>query len=482
MKIKLLFIVMIVAILPLGLTAKTKAKSKKRARTIVQVTPPKFKLKITNSAEIFWMEKIKLVNESEIKEIKMTELHIVEEPLSEEYDEDNYDEAVADVQTIYDDENEIIPEDCLWPAKNAITLLLDTELDANGNAVRRHVYIYEGKEDALADNGSHTQGPNKIKRVSFPANETGLEQWRFELLKCFASRNKNFIDAVNELKKVWKKGEITDSIFSVRVLENRKKHAQDSEAYRPYVLIKPMGNAESGDVIDALSVMCNDQISSFTIQDVNHNDSVMVFNSLYPGKDMPSGVNFYTYGIIEDYPQSLGIDIPDDNLGFGTNELRFDPAVTIEVKANQQHKEGALAYIMLDEIRLKKDIEELEDIANKFYGKKKKRKVNKSFSSPAFKQLVKNYGNSVTKPKWIEVEPVTPNKRTDKKNDFQQPLYEIANISEEINHLLVSNKHYDLFNDNILWIHTDRHTPYSTLKCVIDNLRKINLNRMILAY
>lgn len=33
-----------------------------------------------------------------------------------------------------------------------------------------------------------------------------------------------------------------------------------------------------------------------------------------------------------------------------------------------------------------------------------------------------------------------------------------------------------------LMLYSDRHTPYSALKCVINNLRQLEINNMILAY
>ena len=71
---------------------------------------------------------------------------------------------------------------------NAITLILDTERDSNGNAMRRHVYIYQGNEDVLINNGAQVSGQRKVSHLSFPADEVGLAQWRKQLVRLFASK------------------------------------------------------------------------------------------------------------------------------------------------------------------------------------------------------------------------------------------------------------------------------------------------------
>lgn len=138
--------------------------------------------------------------------------------------------------------------------------------------------------------------------------------------------------------------------------------------------------------------------------------------------------------------------------------------MAIEVKASQQHKGGATAAILLDEIRFKKDALNSD--------RTERRKVKRELVGNTFKQLVKNYGNSVTEPKWIEVGPVDPYIRASKKTDFQRPIYDLTQISTEA---------FRVYHNNII-IYTDRHTPYSAVKCVVDNLRQLDINSMILAY
>ncbi len=369
-------------------------------------------------------------------------------------------------------------------SSNAISLILDTERDANGKALRRHIFVcQEGKELCFNYRLEPIIGTQKVSHLSFSANESGLAQWRKQLVRLFASKNEKLLTEIEKIKEKWSKGKITDEEYNSLVREAQMSQVQDLYSKRPIVIIKPMGNAESGDVIDALTVMKKCYISSFYIDDITHTDSVMVFNSLYPGKDMPSKVNFYTYGNI-DYPQEFNftLDVPKgyeditnefintdaDPMRFINNPL-YSPVLAIEVTPSKKINDGASVSLRLYEDLFKNDLK------SEYVEKNRKRRIKRLLASQSFRQLVKRFGDNVTTTKRFEL----GSNDASKSNDFQKSIRKIEET------IIMGGKleEYALWRNNrLLLIHTDTHTPYSALKCVTDNLRKINLNRMILAY
>jgi len=481
---------MAMAVLSINVSAKTKARKKTKAQT-TQVTPAKKKLKITNAIELVLptpnneedFEFITPPHANKENDVitKITDMTIVEDDSGtdsysdvdeeEEFDDSDSDESYdKDDNNISEEEIEEI-EDFYKYADDIKTIILDTERDASGNAVRRHLYLYEGKEDELSENGKQVISANKIKRISFPTDDAGLALWRNELVRLMASKNKHTIALIEAYKKEWEKGELSDSTYYRIVYDDIREQQREANVHRPIVSIKPLDNVESGDVVDALIAMNISRITTFSLFDITHADSVMVFNSLYPGKDMPSGVNFYTYGNINEHPQKFDFvtDVPDGyneiNPEDFRSDLRFDPILTIEVEASKQNDGGALVSLILDENLYK------EVALKKCYNKKQKREVKRFLVSQAFKRIVNSYGNNVAQPKKIEVEPVDLKNETYKKNKFQQPIYD-----------LVAHSRYWWRQYNGLGVYIDRHTPFSALKCVFDNLLQMNINSMILAY
>lgn len=358
---------------------------------------------------------------------------------------------------------------------SAITLILDTERDSKGNALRRHVYIYQGNEDVLINNGTQVSGQRKVSRLSFPADEAGLAQWRKQLVRLFASKNEQLLTETEKNREKLQKGEINEEEYNDLMRKAQYNQAIDLTSCRPIVLIKPMGNAESGDVIDVFTVMNRCYISTFQLEDINHTDSVMVFNSLYPGKDMPNDVNLYTYGAIDNYPQEFdfALNVPkgfediNNNSEAFVNEFGNNPILTIGVEAANQSENGAVANMMFDENKFK------EMVLTACNTRKDKRNAERIFASKSFKSFVKKYGNSVKNPQWIGVTPADFQNLSNL-NKFQKPLQEMLDFWEESRAIF--------FHNDELLIYTNRHTPYSALKCVIDNLRQIDITYMILAY
>lgn len=359
---------------------------------------------------------------------------------------------------------------------NTTTLLLDTERDENGNALRRHVFVCQGGKSVVSNNRLEPIiGTQEVSRLSFPADEAGLAQWRRQLVRLFASENRELLAETEKIKEKLRNGQITEAECDSLVRGAIIRQAQDSSCYRPFVIIKPMGNAESGDVIDALTVMEKCYISAFQIEDITHPDSVIVFNSLYLGKDMPSDVNFYTFGNIADYPQEFdfSLDVPkgyediDNDSSWFVNDLGHTPILTIGVETSKQNENGAVAYIMFDKNRYK------EFVLMACSTRKEKRAVERTFASKSFKAFVNKYGNSVNNPHWIVVEPADF-QNISHLNKFQKPIQDMLNFWDE--------SHAIFFHCDELLIYTNRHTPFSALKCVIDNLRQLDFYTVVLAY
>ncbi|MBR5085442.1 MAG: hypothetical protein IKX31_00375 [Muribaculaceae bacterium] len=395
--------------------------------------------------------------------------------------EETYDENYIEDLNI---ESENLEENYITIlAKNATTLLLDTERGTDGTPMRKYIYFYDSYENELTNNGRCVQGVNKVKRLSFPADEAGLAQWRKQLVRLFASKNEQLLAEIETIKEKWSKGKITEEVYNSLIREAINRQAEDLSANRPIVIIKPMGNAETGDVIDAFTIMEKCYITSFQIEDITHTDSVMVFNSLYPGKDMPNDVNFYTYGNL-DYPQNFDftLDVPkgyeditnafinpnSDSMRF-INDPLYSPVLSIEVAPSKKIKDGASVALTLYEDLFKNDLK------SEYVEKNRKRRINRLLASQSFKQLIKRFGNNVAKTEWFEL----CDNDVSESNDFQKSVRKIEET------IIMGGKleEYALWrNSQLLLIHTDKHTPYSALKCVTDNLRQINLNRMILAY
>lgn len=180
----------------------------------------------------------------------------------------------------------------------AVTILLDTERDANGKVVseideatgvaypKHIVYYYEGKpyDGTLADNDVNKDSiidPDKLKlkeqrfRGNVNGETTGIRAILHE-------RNKQVLERVDELKAQWKEGtlapskEANDSVFQARAREIRN----DSTLTRPVVIIKAGPNASYEAVISALDEMQLGQISRYQIDNINRTDSLLITSYL----------------------------------------------------------------------------------------------------------------------------------------------------------------------------------------------------------
>ncbi len=180
----------------------------------------------------------------------------------------------------------------------AVTLILDSERDANGKVVmetdettgatypKHIIYYYEGKpfEGTFADNDA--DGDNfidvdklKLKEQRFRGNTDGNANGIRAILH---ERNKEVLAKIDVLKKEWKEGtlangkEANDSVFQARAREIRN----DSTLTRPVVIIKAGPNASYESVISALDEMQLNQISRYQIDNINSTDSLLIMSYL----------------------------------------------------------------------------------------------------------------------------------------------------------------------------------------------------------
>ncbi len=432
----------------------------------------------------------------EIPQAKMTIVEVIpDEGITDiEISEDETEEEIFNEEESVGDETEEASEDVFFddevpvedgteypvvkrdyrvlPAEYTTTILFDTERDAAGNAVQRHIYFYDGQENNLTEGNCSVVGESKIKRMSFPAGAEGLEQWRQALLKLAASKNQEVVASYFTLREKWENGEIDDVAF--------KEGLSDKLFESKCVLaLKPMGETEIGDVIDAISVMCSCYISRFNLLEVSHTDSVMVFNALFPGKEMPAGVNYYSYGEVPKATlnaDDLVLTSIAKKLEFEYSEEFLAPVLTVEIKESNSNSDGALVAMTIDDALVEEILASSteESRENEAIPENASENVNINIlETETYRELVRMYGNEVAEPVWMEVAPFANDSQP---NRFMRTITDVIKLFSSNRPL---QKH---FTRGDILLYADRHLPYRSTKCVIDNLRQNNLNKMILAY
>ena len=157
----------------------------------------------------------------------------------------------------------------------AVTIIVDSDIDANGVPTKDFVYYYEGMpniEDADKDGKIDN---NTMKEIAFLGNENGEAQGIRAVLQ---DRNKDVVKKINELKEDWKAKKfstnksINDSIYQARAKEIRN----DSTLTRPVIIIKATPNASYKSLVTALDEMQINNISRYQIDRINGTDSAMM--------------------------------------------------------------------------------------------------------------------------------------------------------------------------------------------------------------
>ena len=148
----------------------------------------------------------------------------------------------------------------------AITVILDSELDKDGVPVKDFVYYYEGMPE-VAQEG--TEIVSNMQEIAFMPNENGKAQG---IRAIFQQRNKQVLEKINVLKDKWKAKEISDSVYQAKAKEIRN----DSTLTRPVVIIKATPNASYTSLVTALDEMQINNISRYQIDRINETDSAMM--------------------------------------------------------------------------------------------------------------------------------------------------------------------------------------------------------------
>lgn len=165
--------------------------------------------------------------------------------------------------------NEKLEQTELQKAKEseAITLILDTDYDDNGNVKGNTVYYYTGKPE-LELNGSDVVSSN-LEMTHFLGNDGAAQQG---IRKILHDRNKGVLADVEKKKQEWRDMKITEEQFQ----EAAKKIRNSDQYERPVVIIKPMPNASWESVISALDEMQINQISRYQLGSLTDVDEAMV--------------------------------------------------------------------------------------------------------------------------------------------------------------------------------------------------------------
>ncbi len=165
--------------------------------------------------------------------------------------------------------NEKLEQTELQKAKEseAITLILDTEYDDNGNVKGNTVYYYTGKPEMELE-GEKVVSSN-LNATEFLGNDGAAQQG---IRKILHDRNKGvLIDQHNRERK-----EIDKKITEEQFQEAAKKIRNSDEYERPVVIIKPLPGASWESVISALDEMQINQISRYQLGSLTEVDEAMV--------------------------------------------------------------------------------------------------------------------------------------------------------------------------------------------------------------
>ncbi len=153
----------------------------------------------------------------------------------------------------------------------AVTLILDTEYDENGQpaldpetgATIHKIYYYDGIADTLFTTDKFLREEAFIGNVNKEAQ--GIR-------KILQERNKEVMQEYIKLKDQWRNKEITKEQFD----SIAKVNAADTLKQRPVVIIKPGPNATYEAFINALDEMQINQIARYNIEIPTHTDTILL--------------------------------------------------------------------------------------------------------------------------------------------------------------------------------------------------------------
>lgn len=180
--------------------------------------------------------------------------------------------------------NEKVEQQDMNKAKQseAITLIVDTQRDENGNIKKDDegkpmniVYFFEGQPQIVDDNNDGVAENSNLSKEVFLGNDGSVQRG---IRKILHDRNKQVLAKIDDLKVKWRAKELSpnkdknDSIYQAMAKEIRN----DSTLTRPVVVIKATPEASWESLISALDEMQINQISRYQIDNINHTDSMMI--------------------------------------------------------------------------------------------------------------------------------------------------------------------------------------------------------------
>lgn len=180
--------------------------------------------------------------------------------------------------------NEKVEQEQMNKAKEseAITLIVSTARKDNGEVARDDdgraknvVYYYTGQPQLVDDNNDGVLEDSNLQKEVLLGNDGSTQRG---IRKILHDRNKQVLTKINDLKVKWRNKEFSsnkdknDSIYQAMAKEIRN----DSTLTRPVVVIKATPEASWESLISALDEMQINQISRYQIDNINHNDSLMI--------------------------------------------------------------------------------------------------------------------------------------------------------------------------------------------------------------
>lgn len=163
----------------------------------------------------------------------------------------------------------------------AITLIIDTERDKDGNIVTDAdgntndiVYYYFGFEPKI--DGSNvifndgTTIDNTVNAQKFIGNDGSTAQG---IRKVLHDRNVDVLEKLEQYKDQWRRGKLSEEQYQE---EARKVRNDSTFTNRPQVTVKATPGASWQSVISALDEMQINQISQYRIANFTPNDSLLI--------------------------------------------------------------------------------------------------------------------------------------------------------------------------------------------------------------
>lgn len=146
---------------------------------------------------------------------------------------------------------------------DAITFIIDGTVTkdnlGNDEVKSGTVYFYEGQPDM----------------ENYTLDEIKFGNSKDAIRGKLQEKNKELLVQINKFKQEWKNGQINDSVYNEKVKKARADQAADINAKRPIVMIKPTSNASYADVVKLLDEMQINQVSTYQIETLNKQDSIL---------------------------------------------------------------------------------------------------------------------------------------------------------------------------------------------------------------